>query len=70
MIALLVVAVTWLVLLAVVVGMLHIATSTPTPRPGTATPLTLIGHERGAPDRRTRLEQSPPGLAPTPLDAA
>jgi hypothetical protein len=70
-IALLVIAaVAWLLLLAVTVGMFHIATSTSTPRPHVATPLTLIGDGQGAPDRRVSLDLSVSEIAATPRDAA
>jgi hypothetical protein len=69
MITLLVIAVTWLAVLAVVVGMLSVGTRTPTPRPG-LTPFSFAGHEHGAPSGPAQSKPSPPGLAPTPLEAA
>ena len=69
MITLLVITVTWLGVLAFLVGMLHIGTRTPTPRP-VVTPFSFAGHEHGAPNRTTRSDPSPSRLAPTPLEAA
>ena len=69
MITLLLIAVIWLGVLAVVVGMLHFGTSTPTPRPG-VTPRGFAGHEHGAPNGPTQSDASPPRLVSTPLEAA
>jgi hypothetical protein len=66
---LVVAAVIWLVLLAVTLGMLHIATNTPTPRRDAAPPLTLVSNGLGAPDRRMPSRPSP-YVAATPGDAA
>jgi hypothetical protein len=69
MIALLIVGLSWLGLLTFVVGVLHVCTSTPTPRPDTAPAFTLIGHEPEAATRYSPSNKSPSRSVPT-IEAA
>ncbi len=65
MIALLIIGLCWLGLLTLVAGVLHVGTSTPTPRPDTATTLTMIGHAPEAATRYSPSNQSASRSAPT-----
>jgi hypothetical protein len=70
MTALLVIAGAWLGLLLLVLGMVHAATSTPTPRPVSRTPLTLDDDTQMRAVQPKPFNESPRPAALAPREAA
>ena len=70
MTVLLVIAGAWLGLLLLVLGMLHAATSTPTPRPVSPTSLALDGNTQIRAVERKPFNEAPRWAARVPSEAA